>query len=351
MKTRSLFATLLLAACASPPRPALLSEADAVSKSASALEAKQLAPGAYLRGEKLRQEASAAADHGKTPLAEVRAERAIVAYSHGQILSRISKAEQRLVAAKAELYEAQTKATALEGRRVTVAAELTSLDNEVLVEQEAEAIADSKATTPDREAARKRAAKTALTQARLLCVTAQLLGADKAAVDGALQTVTTLEAQLDRNPSPMPLNESVKARSACQEQVTLVRRPARVAAPQSDAADRLYLSLSEAGHTPNRDERGIVVTLPTNVADATVRDLARLAVANEQTPLLVVVHRLKGEPSAKDATHAVAKLLTDAGVKTVHTESAGSRLPITQGLDPAKQKLNERTEVVFVTKI
>jgi hypothetical protein len=351
MKTYQLLLLGLVTACSSTVRPVVLSDLDAIAQGASAQESKELVPQAYLQAEKLRQEAEAAANAGKNPLAEVKAERAIAAYGHAQILARIVKAEQRLVATKAQLTQAQTEALALEARRVTVAAELTALDNQVQVEHETEAIADSKPSTPDREISRRVATKSTLTQARLLCVAAELLGADKAAIDSSLSAITELDGKLAKNPSPTPLNEAIKLRSRCQDQLTLVRRPARLAAPNSEATDRLFQDLSEGGYGPVRDDRGIIVTFPAKSAEAKLGDLARIAIAHDQTPLLLVSHRVKGEPSTADEPKTLSKQLSDAGVKSVRSESAGARLPLESSFLPAKALQNERIEIVFVTRL
>jgi hypothetical protein len=350
MNRHYLLILAVLTACSSTVRPVVLNELAAVAQGPSAQESKELVPQAYLRAEKLRQEAEAAADAGKNPVAEVKAERAIAAYERAQILARIVKAEQRLVAAKAQLTQAQTETLAIDARRITIAAELKNLDAQVQLEHETEAIAASKTASPEREASRKAIAQSTLTHARLLCVTAELLDADKAAIDAALKTSVELEAAVAKSSVPTPLNEIIKLRSRCLEQLTLARRPARLAAPNSETSDRLFLALSQLGLTPVRDERGIVVTLPPQPTDSAVLDLARLATDNVQTPLLIISHRMKGEPSASDEPQALANRFTVAGVKTVRALSAGARLPLESALNPAAAKLNERVEVVFVTK-
>lgn len=341
----------LLTACSVTVRPVILTELDTIAHGASAEESKTLVPQAYLRAEQLRREAEALAASGKNPLSEIRAERSIVAFSRAQILARIVKAQKRLIDEKTKLAQAETEALALEARRATVVAEVTALENQVLVQREVEPIDSSRISSPDREIARKKALKAALTQARLLCVSAELLGADKATIDARLATVSELETKVDKNPSPVPLNEGIILRSQCQEQLTLVRRPFRAKSPNSEAGELLFKDLSEKGFGPIRDDRGIVVTVPTNTVDSKLAQLAGIAVAHEQTPVIVVVHRNKGEPSAVDVPQSWLKQLNEAGVQKVRAESAGSRLAIETGFSPLNAQKNERVEFVFVTRM
>jgi hypothetical protein len=341
----------LLAACSVTVRPVILSELDAIAHGASAEESKTLVPQAYLRAEQLRQEAEALAASGKNPLSEIKAERSIVAFSRAQILARIVKAQQRLIAEKTKLAQAETEALALEARRATVVSEVTALENQVLVEREVEPIESSRVSSPDRELARKKALKAALTQARLLCVSAELLGTDKATIDARLLAISELETKIDKNLTAVPLNEGIALRSQCQEQLTLVRRPVRAKAPNSEASDVLFTDLSEKGFSPIRDDRGVVVTVPTKTVDSKLAQLGGIAVAHDQTPLIVVVHRAKGEPSATDVPPSWLKQLSDAGVQFLRSESAGSRLAIETGYSPGSAQKNERVEFVFVTRM
>jgi hypothetical protein len=352
MRKRHLLWFGLLAACSSAVRPEILGQVDAVASGTSARESKELAPQAYVKADRLRREAEAAADAGQGPAAELKAERAIAAYGHAQVLARIVKAEQRLVAAKAELKQAQIDAMALEAKQLTVAAELASLEKQLQVEREAEAIAESKASSPDREAARKTAARTALTQAKLLCIAARQLGGDAQSLESLLTTVSALDEQVKKAATAVPLNEAIRARSQCQEQLTFARRPARQAAPGSETPDRLFLALSEAGYAPNRDDRGIVVTFDSTDLGAKASELASLAKTHDDLPLLVVGRgSAKSSPSGLSSpAEALAKQLRDAGAKSVHAESLGE-LPGNPAYFPGQDRRKpQRVELVFVTR-
>jgi len=347
----SLLAGLALA-CTATVRPARLNDANAVAKSASALESRELAPQAFAQAEKLRMQAAQAADEGKTPMAEMKADRAIAAYAHAQVLARIVKAEQRLVAAKSELAQIESDNLALEGRQVTVAAELASLSTQAQVEREAEAIAESKGSTPDREAARATAARSALSQARLLCVCAVLADGDAKAAEGILASISDLAASLEKKPSPSILVDALKLRSSCQEQLTLARRPNRLSEPTSDESDRLFLELSGGGYSPVRDDRGIVVILSRSDLTGKLSELARFAVEHGRSSILGVVHSERATRQRDDAPtmDALKKAFVDAGVKAVRIESAGSTLPLESGRSTKASHKNDRVEIVFVTR-
>ncbi|MGC4064688.1 MAG: hypothetical protein QM784_08605 [Polyangiaceae bacterium] len=352
MKTRHLLWIGLLAACSSAVRPAILTQVDAVAAGPSAKESKELAPQAYVRADHLRREAEAAAEAGQTPVAELKAERAIAAYGHAQILARIVKAEQRLVAAKAELKQAQIEAMAVEAKQLTVAAELTSLEKQLQVEREAEVIGDTKAGSPEREAARRTAARTAISQAKLLCIAARQLGGEAQAIDSLLAELTTLDVQAKKAAVAVPLNEALRARSRCQEQLTLARRPARQAAPSSESTDRLFLALSEAGYGPNRDDRGIVVTFDSPDLGGHVDELVGLAKTHDDLPLLVVFRGASANTTAQPSpAEALAKRLRDAGAKSVHAESLGEPTGSPLGLGRQSQRKAQRVELVFVTRL
>jgi hypothetical protein len=333
-------------------RPAILSQVDAVANGPSAKESKELVPQAYVQADRLRRDAEAAAEAGQGPSSELKAERAIAAYGHAQILARIVKAEQRLVAAKTELKQAQVEAMALEAKQLTVAAELASLEKHLQVAREAEVISDSKPTTPDREAARRTAARTAITQARLLCIAARQLGADAQSVESILSDLGTLDAQTKKVAAAVPLNEAIRSRSRCQEQLTLARRPARQAAPNSEVPDRLFVALSQAGYVPNRDDRGIVVPVDATDIGVKATELVALAKTHDDPPLLVVSHGAKAGAGAGDApAEVIARQLRAAGAKSVHAEALTQAVGEDTYVPGVPKRKASRVELIFVTRL
>lgn len=364
-KPYAVFSLILATACASAPRPAILNELDAIRSGGSAREARQLVPQADARAEKLRNEAEAAWPKGQTATSEMAAERAIVAYSDARELARIVKAEQRLATARAEVHQAELQLQKLEADQKKAAAESADLDAQLRILREAESIAELKPSTPDRERARLLAAKTAVAQARLLCVSAKLLRSSAQAnavsdVDAALNELGPLGERLGPNArGPAPIREAITARSRCQQLLTDARRPAAMANPVSERPDQLFVELAQAGFAPSRDDRGIVVTLFDAFRGAALEqaavprlaDLGRLAQRFEPIPLLVVAHSTRGEPTATDQQRgdAAASKLRASGVKTAYVQAVGGRLPIADAKEVAQPRKNERLEVIFVT--
>src|SRR5262245_4157535 len=101
--------SVALAACASVPPPAVLSQVDAARQGAAAQEAKLYAHGAYARAEKLRDQAHKAWDAGDHTAAQILGERAIAAYAHALGLARITRADAAGRAAAAQLAKAQSE--------------------------------------------------------------------------------------------------------------------------------------------------------------------------------------------------------------------------------------------------
>lgn len=355
-------------ACATPPRPAILSELDAVRGGNAATEARKLVPQAGAKAEKLRNDAESAWPKGQTASSEIAAERALVAYADAATLARIVKAEQRLAAAKAEAHQAASLLQHLEADQKRAASEAADLDAQLRVAREAEPLADTNAASADRELARLSAAKTAVMQARLLCVSAKLVASSQSPalptdpIDKTLSELESLQARLERGTKPpTPIREAISARSQCHRHLTEVRRPARMANPASENADRLFEELAQAGFAPSRDDRGIVVTLQDAFqpgalvpkAEPKLTELASLSRHYEQVALLVVSHSLRGEPSSLDRERgdAVTSKLRELGVKNVQAVAAGGRLPIVDARDLGGARRNERLEIVFVTPI
>ncbi|HMA95409.1 MAG TPA: hypothetical protein VKP30_22125 [Polyangiaceae bacterium] len=369
MRKLSLSGLLVLAtACASTPRPAILSEVDAIRGGSTAKEARELVPQADARAEKLRRDAEAAWPKGQTATAEMAAERAIVAYADARELARIVKAEKRLLAAKAEAHQAELAVQKLEADQKKAAAESADLDAQLRILREAESIAILKPSLPERERARMVAAKTAVAQARLLCVSAKLLrntaqpNTAIADIDAAMKDLTALSEKLAPNArGPAPIREAITSRSRCQQLLTDARRPTTMANPVSEKPDQLFVELARAGFSPSRDDRGIVVTLFApfqgpgleQSALAKLAELGGLAQRFDPIPLLIVTHSTKGDPTAADQQRgdAAASKLRASGVKQTYVQAIGGRLPIADARELAQPRRNERLEVVFVTAL
>jgi hypothetical protein len=366
MNRLAVSATLwLVCACASPPKPTILTEIDAIRDNGSTHQTRELVPQAAARAEKLRADAHAAWQKGQTASSEILGERAIVAYSDARELGRIVRVEQRVLETKAAVHEAELGLLKLEADQKKAAAEAADLEAQLRVEREAEIPADPKASTPDREQARLVAAKTAISQARLLCVSAKLLGGPDSPkgteVTAALSEIDAVQTKLATNKPPVSIRDAMGARSRCQLLLAEVRRPTRMSSPTSEKSDQLFVELAEAGYAPSRDDRGIVVTFNDAFAGdgldkkllPKVADLGRLAQSHDQTPLLIVTHSKQGDPKATDRQRgdAVAGKLREGGVKNLQVEAVGGRLPIALDSDLGAARRNERLEVIFVTQL
>lgn len=349
---------LQIAGCASIPRPAILTEVDNVREQPGTRDLRTLVPQAEARAEKLRNDAEAAWSKGQIATSEILGEHALITYTDLQKFEHILRTEQHLLATKTELHQAELELLKLEAEQKKSASEAADLEAQLRVEREAESIADPKPATPDREQARLIAAKTALAQAKLLCISAQLLQSPNEVMT-ALSELDAVEAKVTSAKPPAPIREAIAVRSRCQQLLTAVRRPAQIANPTSSKPDELFVALAQAGFAPARDDRGIVVTLTDaftgNGIDPKTRprllELGRVAEGHGETPLLLVVHSQKGEakPIDQQRSDAAAAQLREAGAKRVQNQTVGARLPVAQATDLGAAKRNERLEIIFVT--
>ncbi|HEX7622516.1 MAG TPA: hypothetical protein VF400_03015, partial [Anaeromyxobacteraceae bacterium] len=142
---RKLVALLALAlgACAPPPRPAILDEADRTRTTAAAREAEVLAPQAFLAAEKLRKDAARAFDEGDRAGSQILAEQALAAYLHASVLARLAKADDRLVKTAARTEGVSREVAALEEKQRRVAAEADDIELRVRVQRDALPVAQT----------------------------------------------------------------------------------------------------------------------------------------------------------------------------------------------------------------
>ncbi|MEB2312139.1 MAG: hypothetical protein OZ921_18365 [Sorangiineae bacterium] len=349
-----------LGSCAPTPRPRVLSEADAASRSPAAIQADELAPQAVAQARLLRARAERAFDDDDVAGSQIIGEQAIAAYGRAFVLARLARAERRLAAAEARRSDAERAVSALDEKVARVTAEADALELRAKVAEDALPLVPNQPATPERERARLEAARSLALEARLLCVSATLLGAHGAALDRALSDLGALDQTLAGSPKATPIDDAFRLRAACLAVLTHTRRPAARQAPSAGQSDALLSELSKLdGLQPYRDDRGVVVTLrgvlgpgeqPTATAKALLETLARVAAAHPDFPVLVVVHAAAGAASARDGKRAatIARALQDAGAPKVEAAAAGGAAPV---LDPAQSGAaarNERVEIVFV---
>lgn len=349
---------LLSAGCAGPPRPATLSAAEHVARSAAVKDASAVAPQVVAHADALRRQADAAYERGEIAAAGILAERAVVAYERAAVLARLARAE--LLAAEAEktLAESAKEQRELDAERERLDADIASIEQLILVVRDAQPITPTPPGDPSRELARLTAARSIIVDARLLCTAARLLGRPLEGLETAQSEVARLEEALAKWPRPTPLDETLRARTACLSLLTL----ARSAGPSAPPADLVLAELSQVpGLHPHRDDRGVVIVIQGNLqrdeqTKTRLEALARVAKKYPAFPVLVVGHtRAKAPPAAqtaiRDRARAIASALEAEGVEKSRMEQldAGPHRPIVHDpLPPPSNSKNDRVEVILV---
>jgi flagellar motor protein MotB len=365
---RIALAAIFLVACggagaSSVPRVA---EAERTRKGLEGREAQQLAPQAFAQADLELQQAKDAEAKGDATGAELHAERAVAAYADAVALARLARASQD----EATATEALTRAADLAGQygaqRKAIDREADDLEKKLRIAREAQLPAPSGSADPDRERARLVAAKALTTQARLLCSAARLVSAQAPGLGDAETAVGALEKQLDAGArTAAPIDPAARARAACLASLTKARR----ATTDATGTDTLLSELSQSADkkrdlAPTRDERGVVVTLRgafkgtalSPEAEATIKELGRVAAAHPAFAVQVVVHDATAPGAAEAANdqkrgEAVAKALVDGGAASgkMKVEQAGARAPIVDPEDTKHRDRNARVEIVFIS--
>jgi flagellar motor protein MotB len=356
----SLWALVLLAvACAATPRPPVLAQADAARGTPAAAEARALAPQAFAEAERIFEKASAAHADGNPASAQILGEHALAGYGHAFVLARLAKAQQRTAEAEIALRKAKAELAALDEKQRFMAAAADDLEKRARVLEDALPLAPNVPASPEREKARREAARSMASQARLLCLATRLLEPNASGLGDSVGKLDALDKELDRTQAPVPIDEAVRLRSACLKHLTLARREKTRNAPAEGLADALLSELSRAGSLmPFRDDRGVVVVLrgqfaaggaPNQELAERLALLGRIAKAHPDFPVLVVVHTARAR-SAEDEKRAktVADALRQAGAPKVEAHSAGSAQPVAAPDRPGAAARNQRIEIVFV---
>jgi len=358
MKARLLLVTLLtLAGCATPARPQIMGEVERTRQGSAVLDAKQAAPQAYARAELYKQRSEQAYQEGDVATAQVLAEQALAAYLRATVEARLTKAENGLAAARVQEKAQAERLSQLEAEQQRIAAEAADLELRVKVARDAEPLAKSEPASPEREKARREAARAIVTQGSLLCVAARLVEPARSALPPLLGKADELRKRLETG-APAPIDDANALRADCLRELTLARRPRAQQNPAQGESDALLTALSRADLLPFRDDRGVVVTLHavresgklSPKSTEKLAELGRVAKAHPEFPLLAVVHVARGNASTRDAAQAatIAEALRKSGAPQVAAETAGSALPILDPARPGASERNARVEVVFV---
>jgi hypothetical protein len=345
--------------CASAPQPRVLTEVDRVRSSNTVAAAKGAAPQALARAEGLRAEANRLHDNEDPAGAQIVGEQALAAYQRAVTLAALARAEARSLKAEERLakLEAELTRTIAEQQKLEADARAVELRLKVARETLPQPVAGPPAS-PERELARRDAARALGAQARLLCSAARLLEPKRPSLDAQFQKLTEFETALPTAPMA-PIDEARQLRTTCLRELSATRRARTQQNPANAAADRLLSELSDASLLPSRDDRGVVITVhkpferdDNLTAEATKKlaELAGVAKTHPDFPLLLVVHSAGKLPEARDLARVerATSALKSQGVPNLDSASVGSALP---GLDPRKPGAaarNERLEVVFV---
>jgi hypothetical protein len=350
----------LLVGCAATPRPRVLASLDATEKSPAVVAARSQAPQAFARAAALRREAELAHDNDDPAGAQILGEQALAAYQRAVTLAGVTRAEGRAAAAELSLSRASASLAQAEQTQKQLDADTSALELRLKVARETLPMpASGPPASPERELARRDAARALLAQARLLCSAARLLSPQRESLTAPLQKITELERVLATN-ALTPIDDARGVRSTCLAELTATRRLRTQAKPADPTTDRLLKELSLASLLPSRDDRGVVVTLDTPfekddrlTARAATRlgELANVARTHPEFPLLVVVHSGARLPEPREAARSahVASALREKGATLVEATTVGNTLPRLDPREPGASTRNDRVEVVFVS--
>lgn len=343
-------------------------------------DAQTLAPQAFAAADQELRLAKEAQASGDTTGAELHADRALATYNDAIALARLARATEDEAKANEALVRASGEAQKYAAQRLAVDHEADDLEKKLRVVREAQLPPASGPADPERERARVIAAQALVTQARLLCSAARLVSPQAPGLADAEMAVTSLEKQIDGSKTQVTIDPAARARAACLTSLTKARR---TASADSDQADTLLGELSQAAGqgavdpataatgapkhadlAPARDERGVVVTLRsafkgeklTPEAEASVKDLGRVAAAHPTFAVQVVIHDAQSPSAADVATNrkrgeSITQALVSGGIAAtkVKVEQAGSRAPVVDPKDARHRDRNARVEIVFVS--
>jgi hypothetical protein len=347
-------AVALIIACASAPRPSIMTQLEQVRLSPASVEAETWAPQAHAHALELEAKASAELEAGDVKAAELLSEQAIVAHEHAAVLTRLARAEQRRIAAESELAARQREIAELQTQQQRLSGEAAGLELQAKVLRGATPLAAHGRATPERRAARAVAAGALATQARLLCLSAGMLKG-REAVAQELAALDQLDSDLPKHATGDVLERAMRLRSSCLSRVTLARQTASDGVP----ADGLLSELSAAGAEPSRDDRGVVVVVRelfdkggalSASGRASLEQLATVAKSHPEFPLLIVGHA--GSSRETDSVGRQLELLKATlgalGAARMDAHNAGTQQPVFAGRSERAKERNQRFDFVFV---
>lgn len=387
--------------CGAPARPPAMARMAEVHAAPATAEAETWSPQAHAHALELEARAEAALRDGDADRAAALAEHAIAAHEHAWVLARLARAERRRLDAEKELAEQRRALGELRAQHQQLSSDAAALELRAEVARSGLPAFSQEAPPAERREARRRAVAALAAQARLLCVSARLLGEEQS-VAPVLARLDELDRQLESG-AEAKLEQAMELRSRCLDAISAVRRenaapaarpdsggpPASSGAPSARAAsptvsasptastdpagaerspraraasplpaDVLLDELSAAGAAPSRDERGVAVSLRelsgpdgklSERARAELERLVRVSEAHPDFPVLLVGHSAGGSTAEVDRQLQLLRAaLADAGVSRLAVESVGDRQPLLPARSPAARARNQRIELVFV---
>jgi len=351
-----LLALLGAVACATPARPQIITQVERTREGQAVVDARTAAPQAYARAELLKQRAEQAYADDDLPAAQILGEQALAAYLRATIEARQTRAEARLAEARLSEKKQSERLAQLEVEQQRLSAEAADLELRAKVARDAEPLSKTEPASPEREKARREAARAIVTQGSLLCVSARLVEPNRNGLAALSSKADELRKKLD-TAAPAPIDEATALRSDCLRELTLARRPRAQANPSQGESDSLLTELSRADFLPFRDDRGVVVSLHapreggklSGKASAKLADLGRVAKAHPEFPLLVVSHDARAGAKDDGLASQAVELLKAAGASRIEAKSAGSTTPVVPPERAGAAARNERLEIVFVS--
>lgn len=357
---RSFIAVACIAGCATLPRPSVLDRSRATSLSPTQQEARQLAPQAHANAERLRLEAESAFESGELELARALGDHSLAAFERATTQANLARAEQRVALARHDLARVEQQLATLEAHQQQLEAEVRALELRYKVERDAEPRVAVAPASPQREAARRAAARSISEHARLLCVATRLVTQqDDDDVTQLLQSLDSLQSQLSKTAPSESISTALDLRAACLQALTRARRqdPPQDSPSPTSLLSQLAAAMPDAA--PFEDDRGVVVVqtdfvgpTPSSLSPAAqqrLRQLAEVALAHPKLPILVVIHSEQDETAAKPLLDLMKTELARVGLDRAVLHHSGNRLPSAARLVSGAKQNTRRIEFVFVT--
>ncbi len=356
--------TMLLAACAThaPPAKDVTTDARRVRDGADMADAKAQAPQIFAQGDEEIARARAQIAEGDETGASIHAETAQALFYRARVQGRLARAQANALDADRQATNAQTERESLEKTRRDLTRTSEELDVKLRIAREKAFPAPSGPASPERDQARRAAAKSLEAEARLLCTAARLIGATDDEATQAEADITSLEREASATGAQgltagQELDKAARVRVRCLSVLEHARKDEVRAGSANDA---LLTSLGAAGFAPSRAEQGVAVTLTGAfegarlgaAANQKLTELGRIA-REEKVGVELVIHDDK-DPASADADKAKGELAVAALVSggaeraKVKLELAQARLPLFDHKDAARRAKNARVEVIFV---